>query len=433
MSSRKGCKPAVKGASISPDFLMRPEGRRAVIASEALHMGLQDRHTPWPLTEQIVGVVAEALTEAQRILVLFNLEFLEVLHGLHREEMQKVVFIADTPMEREFAEVVYGVKALHMKDDEWTDTATWSKYMKMNGAADITLTNPPYNGSLDLKILMAMDNAKLLKRVVCVHPSTWLVDVKTSLGATSGNPTFRKFQNMVAPHLKSVHMFNGNPVFGIGLFVPCVITDMDMGWTRQQGTPIKVKDVGQDKYREVFDINDITLHGKAWDPLVKDFMGRVQKLCAKNGSLLANKKVYSSCVNRKTCIQLAGIRGNVSTNTMVNEDFYTFVQKDPSTNKGLRKQDDRMIVLDTATVTEQDNLLSYLQTDFSRLCLSILKLKGDLDRGELTLVPWLDFTRSWNDDQLFAMLGYPRGHAIREYAKQFLPDYHNIYPNGKTY
>jgi hypothetical protein len=45
----------------------------------------------------------------------------------------------------------------------------------------------------------------------------------------------------------------------------------------------------------------------------------------------------------------------------------------------------------------------------------------------------MDFTRSWTDDELFSELGYPEGYAIREYAKKFLPDYHNIYPNGKTY
>jgi hypothetical protein len=45
----------------------------------------------------------------------------------------------------------------------------------------------------------------------------------------------------------------------------------------------------------------------------------------------------------------------------------------------------------------------------------------------------MDFTRSWNDDQLFTLLGYPKGHPIREYAKRFLPDFHNLYPNGKDY
>jgi hypothetical protein len=64
----------------------------------------------------------------------------------------------------------------------------------------------------------------------------------------------------------------------------------------------------------------------------------------------------------------------------------------------------------------------------------LLKISSDLVDGKvLSIVPWLDFTKTWDDNKLFTMLGYPKGHAIREYAKKFLPDYHNIYPNGKTY
>lgn len=312
----------------------------------------------------------------------------------------------------------------------------WRVVKALKDPVELLIGNPPYNGGLDLKILLAMNEAKLLRRVVCVHPSTWLVDVKTQLGPRTGNHLFRKFQDMVGPHLKSVHLFNGNPVFGIGLFVPCVVTDMDMGWTRQQGTSIKVKDVGQDEYREVFGLEDITLHGKDWDPTVKEFMGRVQKLCAKNGSLGSRYEDPTKVTQGTPVVQLATIIGNwtaTSALKMVKEDFYTFLQKVPSHNVGIRKQNERMPAITLQTAVEVGNLLGYLQTDFARMCLAIIKTSQRLESSDTALVPWLDFTRSWNDDQLFSMLGYPRGHAIREYAKRFLPDYHNIYPNGKTY
>ena len=99
----------------------------------------------------------------------------------------------------------------------------------------------------------------------------------------------------------------------------------------------------------------------------------------------------------------------------------------------MQSRNPRQLIFGFGSTKEQDNFLGYLQTDFARLCVSLLKTNQDLDQGQLTPVPWLDFTRPWDDDQLFTMLGYPRGHAIREYAKRFLPDYHNIYPYGKTY
>ena len=183
-------------------------------------------------------------------------------------------------------------------------------------------------------------------------------------------------------------------------------------------------------------IEDITLHGEDWDPVVKEFMGRVQKLCAKNGSLESNYTEPSAVPQGAHVIQLAAIIGHCTASSalkMVKDDFYTFLQKDPAANIGIRKDSDRMPAIFLGSAQEVPNVVYYLQTDFARLCLALIKTSARLNTGELSLVPWLDFTRSWSDAQLFSMLGYPPGHPIREYAKRFLPDYHNIYPNGKTY
>ena len=298
----------------------------------------------------------------------------------------------------------------------------WRVVDKLEEQVDIVLGNPPYNRGLDLKLLLACKH--LTRRILVVHPSAWLVDVKTQLGPKTGSPLFRKFQDAVRDHVTQVEIFNGNPVFGIGLFVPCVVTDVDFS-SKRLGA-IKVKDVGAEDYREVFNIDDITLHGKDWDPTVKEFMGRVQKLCSKNGSVESHK---GSDASSQFPIQLASVIGNWTASSslkMVKDDFYTFLQKDPEGNRGVRSLSAGQII-SCATEAASDNLLGYLQTDFARMCLALLKLSQNSHRGEHTLVPWLDFSRSWNDDQLFTMLGYPRGHAIREYAKRFLPDYHNIY------
>lgn len=438
-------KVAVIGTSISSGFLEHIEGRRVVIACDAFRGGIQNKHTPWPLAEQMLDKVIEDVLVAESILVMFNTEFLELLKVNCPEVLSKVTFLADAPLEKLFAEVVYKVRALYLKETSWTNkvargkvsSEVWRRLMKMNAAADVTLTNPPYNGGLDLKILLAMNEAKLLKKVVCVHPSTWLVDVKTQLGPKTGNPLFRKFQDMVRDHVSRVTMFNGNPVFGIGLFVPCVVTELDMGWVRPQGTAIKVKEVGQEEYREVFGLEDITLHGKDWDPDVKEFMGRVRKLCEKNGALVNHREPdVGKWPTLGHAVQLAPMVGNWTASSclkMVKDDFYTFLQKDPERNKRNDATDGRFHTFGFASATEQDNAIGFLQTDFARLCLALLKTSQNSYQGDMAFVPWLDFTRSWNDDQLFSMLGYPRGHNIREYAKRFLPDYHNIYPNGKTY
>lgn len=431
-------KVAVIGATVSASFLHSAVGRQAMVEHLSGY-GIQNKHTPWGLVTSMVGKV-EDLLNAQSILVLFNLEFLEELLA-RGVDMKRVTLMADTPIERKVATVVYGVgKVVLAGTHTWgrilghkKQTELLERLMKMKQAADLTFTNPPYKGGLDLKILLAMWVAGLLGRLVCVHPSTWLVDVKTQLGPKSGNLLFRKFQDAVKDHVTRVELFNGNYVFGIGLFVPCVVTEVDFT-TARTGT-ILVSDVGTDEYREVMGLEDITLHGKDWDPTVKEFMGRVQKFCGKFGSLESNHSTGATSQARHP-VQLANIRGNwtaASADRMVKDDFYTIVQKNFSETRGMQSRNPRQLIFGFGSTKEQDNFLGYLQTDFARLCVSLLKTNQDLDQGQLTPVPWLDFTRPWDDDQLFTMLGYPRGHAIREYAKRFLPDYHNIYPYGKTY
>ena len=116
----------------------------------------------------------------------------------------------------------------------------WRVEETLTEHVDILLGNPPYNKGLDLKLILAYK--RLFDRLLVVHPSTWLIDVKTQLGPKTGSPLFRKFQDLVRDHITSARMFNGNPVFGIGLFAPCVVTDVDMTVTR--GGPIDVRFVG---------------------------------------------------------------------------------------------------------------------------------------------------------------------------------------------
>jgi len=429
-------KVAVIGGVISNKLLTHGPGKKSAIEYLS-SIGFQCVHTPFQLTASMVDFVEDL--PGKTIRVLFNLEFLEILS--ERDiDMSLVEYVGDSELECRFAKTVYGVKTVLVDELEWKQVLEGSTNVqetfmaKMNKAADVTFTNPPYNGGVDLKIITALKEANLLKKLVCVHPSTWLVEVKTQLGEKTGNPTFRKFRNMVREHITRVDMFNGNPVFGIGLFVSCVITEVDFSRKRVEGASIKVRDVGCEEYREVFDIDGVTVHGKYWDPTVKEFMDRIRKLIKKSGSLLSNR-LHSWTGKEPHTIQLAPLQGNWSNTSdkMLREDFFTLTQKNPCGNKGVRSTDSRFHTYSLKTAKEQDNMLSYFCSDFSRLCLSLLKMSRNTYGGDIELIPWLDFSQSWDDDKLFTMLGYPKGHAIREYAKKFLPDYHGIYPNGKTY
>ena len=208
---------AVRGYQVSPELLKNSAGRREAIRYLS-GFGFQANHTPFQLATQMVQQAGDL--KGLTVRVLFNLEFLEVLKD-SGVDMARVQFVADTAIEERFARLVFpGVDTVLMDETQWKAAIADPQLLgglmakKSMKAADLTLTNPPFNGGVDLKIILAMKDAGLLKRLICVHPSTWLVDVKTQLGPTSGNGNFRKFQNAVREHIKTAELFNGNAVFG---------------------------------------------------------------------------------------------------------------------------------------------------------------------------------------------------------------------------
>jgi site-specific DNA-methyltransferase (adenine-specific) len=81
---------------------------------------------------------------------------------------------------------------------------------------------------------------------------------------------------------------------------------------------------------------------------------------------------------------------------MVQDDFYTFVTKDLVVQNSKNKH----MFFSFKSNKEASNFLRYLKTNFARFALSLFKNNSQLDRGELEIVPWLDFTQEWTDEKL---------------------------------
>ena len=108
---------------------------------------------------------------------------------------------------------------------------------------------------------------------------------------------------------------------------------------------------------------------------------------------------------------------------MVLDDFYTMVMKNSEDNKGIRKVTIPP-TFEFDTLKEVDNFINYAKTDFARFCLSIYKNASQLSRGELAIVPWLDFTEEWDDEKLFKKFNVSQ--ELQDYIRDFLPDFHGI-------
>jgi len=138
---------------------------------------------------------------------------------------------------------------------------------------DLVFSNPPYNANIDLKIIQTLK--PIASEMIIVHPGTWLIDLKGK------SKLYNEFKKNLK--LKSVEMFNGNVVFGIGLNVPCVVTHID---DSHQGN-INVK-YFNDEY-QVNDVADITKYSDNWLLITKPFMESVKAYIKLYGNVWDNK------------------------------------------------------------------------------------------------------------------------------------------------
>jgi site-specific DNA-methyltransferase (adenine-specific) len=246
---------------------------------------------------------------------------------------------------------------------------------------DIIIGNPPYNQMIDMEFLCKSHDISDV--VLYVHPSTWLLDEKGKQ---------RKFTNTkekVGKDLISIELFNGNKLFGIALFVPCLITYFNKNL--KHNDIICKDDINNISilYNDIYQINKFSNNF--------DFINLKNKI--QKYSSMENLLNYKNIDRGNYYVNTAQIRGNVLKNSddkMVQDDFYTIVTKDTTVLETKAKH----MYFSFNTELEANNFLEYIKTDFCRFCLSIFKNNSQLDRGELEIIPWLDFTKKWTDELL---------------------------------
>ena len=164
--------------------------------------------------------------EKKSILVLYNCAIVEQLIHKKKIDPKNITFASDFNgvLKSDIMKKMYGVETLSFSSD------VAFLHLSFKGRKfDVCLSNPPYNRGLDLKILQALMNkgtveTSIAKEFVWVHPATWLLDQKGK------SNTYNNVKTMLNKKLKNVKLFNGNAVFGIELFVPCVVSHMDIGY-----------------------------------------------------------------------------------------------------------------------------------------------------------------------------------------------------------
>jgi hypothetical protein len=286
---------------------------------------------------------------------------------------------------------------------------------------DLVFSNPPYNKNIDIKILNEIFD--ISTEFIIVHPSGWLIDLKDK------SVLYRTFKKKIEGNVRNIELFNGNPIFNIRIFMPCSITHID----KKINDDIEVS-YFTDKYfvNSIFEVNKF---GSKWHSLVKPFYNQIQKFSEINDGNIwqrfSENKLVSFTEKDGFLLQLPMGRGDedkVSHTVMVKDNFYAVFSNDQNEietkNKSPKVYFSRGTYHYFKTEVERENFINYLKTDFARFCLSIYKIRKDYDAGELSLIPWLDFTEEWDDDKLFAKFDVSQ--ELQDYIREFLPDYYGI-------
>ncbi len=376
----------------------------------------QKNTTPLPMIRRMVNKTPLA---DKNILILFNIEFLEVLIHECNINNNKIYYIADNELEFLTAQNVFKVHPFTLA--EFSVQSLYNQIQATNMKFDVVFSNPPYNKNVDIKILNEI--VDLADEFIIVHPSTWLVDLKDK------TPLYRTFKSKIDRKVSSIELFNGNPIFNIRLFMPCVITHID----KKHNGKVSVNNFNS--IYETDSIFEITKFGVDWETIVKPFKKTVSEFIENNNGHMwerfCNNKTNAFVQEEGYLLQIPMGRGNenqTSHTEMVKEDFYGVFSNDE--NEIITKNKCQEVAFKGGTYCyfpteeQRDNCVNYLKTDFARFCLAINKLNKHIDSGELELIPWLDFTEGWNDEKLYKHFNISLETQL--YIRNFLPDYYKV-------
>ena len=396
------------------EFLKSEEGRKFYIEEIINRLPKDDNwqnfHTPYDLCEKMIS---KTTLDGKSILVLFNVEFLEVLIHKFGVLSKNIMFLADCQIESEIATKVYKVNNVIVNNIDDIE-----KELKKLKTFDLCFSNPPYSYPLEMKIVELM--IKFCNEMVVIYPGGWILDNKGI------NNLWKTHKENLTNKIKSIEFVNGNYIFGIKKFCWCNIIHV----TNIENIE-KISLIYPYDNTEVDNFDDITIFKKEWFSIVKPFIDIVTNKCFSNklDNIRSHQITDPQKINKdKYNCQISNIRGNILINNsekIYKDDFFTMLPKNINDCKGVRKsKTDALHIFMFDTEVEVTNFLNYLTTDFVRFCLSIYKIDQTNCPNEWILIPWLDFKETWNDDKLFSY--FDIGNETRKYIESFLPDYYGI-------
>lgn len=288
---------------------------------------------------------------------------------------------------------------------------------------DCGVLNPPYDGFTHLKFfnLLCVGNETqepvLLDDgfLVQTHPSTsWLnrkPGERTSVESTAID-TISRYES-------SIELLDGNKIFNASFFTPISITTVDKSKTNSKINVIyRHFDSTNSRVHTVDSIDEVYLHGN-------DIVHKIRRKIEEKMNDNIENHLYRNGARGKYYLRTNAVVGHPPKNGKPNPDFYCVIYKKDENNidkiittkPDIHKRKDANGSLAGSSRKELNNVANYLMTKFARFCVSFYKISANMHYGELGLVPWLDFSRTWTDEQLFKYF------ELTKKEQEFIVDY----------
>lgn len=375
---------------------------------------VHENYTPAEICDMMLDKVD--LTKAETVLVLYNIELLFALKK--RKFSGHVTFFTQSKEKAGIAPKIFPNITVEYIDKE--ENPLYLMENKWPDKFDIVIANPPYSKKLDLKFLdKAFDIAK--EEVVFVTPSSHYMQKKGT------NNLFNLILEKTTKCLKSLTFFNGNPIFKINLFVPCVITHIEKNnkdpkfilENQISGQEIEIE---KDKIGELYyfgynnKVDSIKIKTTSTNQTLKD----ISTVLGFKGDQ-SHRKVLSD--HNNYFVEFTHVRGHTESekNKMVKDDYFTFFKKDTWVKSGVNPTYN--IWFEFSTEIEAINFIKFCKTDFARFCLFLGKFSQSIAQNELAYVPAMDFTQKWTDDKLYAHFNITE--EEQAFIKEVIPPFYD--------
>jgi len=134
-------------------FKLSDSVERASFFTWISSLGLHWQKNPTPF-EIIRKMLDKTSLDDKKILVLFNIEFLQVLVEERKINPENIYYIADNDLEYLSAIKIFKVQSYKLSD--FTVPALKNLIVGLDMKFDLVFSNPPYNRGMDIKILKAL-------------------------------------------------------------------------------------------------------------------------------------------------------------------------------------------------------------------------------------------------------------------------------------